>query len=210
MLDHADIWRAIDRLAESRRLSPSGLAKCAGLDPTAFNKSKRVTGDGKPRWPSTETVAKILDATGASFAEFVDLIGEDATGIGIHHIPLVDYDEAESEGLFDSQGRPIGERWNVVDVTFMDDPDAFALRIADDRMEPVYRDGDLIVLSPAADIGRGNRVVLKTESGAVLAKELVRRTAQRIEVTPFAPAGRHRMFPTDDIAWMTRIVWATQ
>ena len=51
-------------------MTPSGLAKRARLDPTTFNKSKRVTRDGKPRWPSTETLAKILQATGTTLAEF--------------------------------------------------------------------------------------------------------------------------------------------
>ena len=54
MLTHAQIWTALDRLAERAGLSPSGLARKAGLDPTTFNKSKRITGDGRERWPSTE------------------------------------------------------------------------------------------------------------------------------------------------------------
>ncbi len=74
MLRHDDIWRAIDRLASAKGLSVSGLAKLAGLDPTTFNRSKRATGDGKLRWPSTESLSKILSATGASLNEFVALI----------------------------------------------------------------------------------------------------------------------------------------
>ena len=57
MYTHRDIWRAIDRLAQTFGYSPSGLAKQAGLDPTSFNKSKRQSADGKPRWPSTESIA---------------------------------------------------------------------------------------------------------------------------------------------------------
>jgi len=52
MLTHNQIWTAIDRLAARAKLSPSGLAKKAGLDPTTFNKSKRVTPEGRQRWPS--------------------------------------------------------------------------------------------------------------------------------------------------------------
>ena len=63
MLSHSQIWTALDRLAARAGLSPSGLAKKSGLDPTTFNKSKRITPDGRPRWPSTESVAKALDAT---------------------------------------------------------------------------------------------------------------------------------------------------
>jgi phage repressor protein C with HTH and peptisase S24 domain len=59
-------------------LSPSGLARRAGLDPTTFNKSKRVTPDGRERWPSTESVAKALAAADASIETFVELIGDGA------------------------------------------------------------------------------------------------------------------------------------
>src|SRR5690606_8708105 len=65
-LTHPQVWNAIDRLAARYGYSASGLAKKSGLDPTSFNKSKRVTPEGRPRWPSTESIAKILHATGAS------------------------------------------------------------------------------------------------------------------------------------------------
>ena len=71
MLTHKAIWRGIDLLAAKNRLSASGLAKRAGLDPTTFNKSKRTTKQGKPRWPSTESLSKILDATRTTMGEFV-------------------------------------------------------------------------------------------------------------------------------------------
>ena len=76
MLTHAQIWTALDRLAAVAGLSPSGLARKAGLDPTTFNKSKRITPDGRTRWPSTESVAKALAATGTTLDTFVQLIEE--------------------------------------------------------------------------------------------------------------------------------------
>ena len=74
MLKHADVWKALDRLAREYGYSASGLARKAGLDPTTFNKSKRVTREGKLRWPSTESVSKVLTATGANLAEFVSYV----------------------------------------------------------------------------------------------------------------------------------------
>ena len=76
MLTHGQVWGALDRLAERAGLSPSGLARRAGLDPTTFNKSKRITSDGRERWPSTESLAKALAATSSSIDTFVQLIGE--------------------------------------------------------------------------------------------------------------------------------------
>ncbi len=82
MFTHEQIWLGLDRLAASKGYSPSGMAKIAGLDPTSFNKSKRHSPDGKPRWPSTESLSKILAATGATMSDFISLIEDDYNGNG--------------------------------------------------------------------------------------------------------------------------------
>ena len=76
MFSHADLWNALDRLAAAKGLSPSGLAKLSGLDPTSFNKSKRLSNDRppRPRWPSTESLAKVLTATRLSLGDFAELL----------------------------------------------------------------------------------------------------------------------------------------
>ncbi len=74
MFTHSQIWSGLDKLAQSKGYSPSGLAKLAGLDPTSFNKSKRKSPDGKPRWPSTESLAKVLSVTETTMLDFVSFI----------------------------------------------------------------------------------------------------------------------------------------
>jgi phage repressor protein C with HTH and peptisase S24 domain len=69
-MTHEDIWDAIEHFATDHHMSCSGLAKCSGLDPTTFNKSKRWTKDGKPRWPSTHSLSKILSSTGTPIEDF--------------------------------------------------------------------------------------------------------------------------------------------
>jgi DNA-binding phage protein len=71
----AALWSAIEKIAASHGLTPSGLAKQAGLHATAFNKSKRVKPNG-PRWPSTETIADVLAVTGMTWAEFGRMVDE--------------------------------------------------------------------------------------------------------------------------------------
>src|SRR5437660_10238668 len=112
MLTHAQIWTALDRLAERGGLSPSGLAKRAGLDPTTFNKSKRVTPDGRERWPSTESLAKALAATGNSTDSFVQLIGDH--GRGLQSLPLLGLARAAGPGHFDAHGSPTAKGWGEV------------------------------------------------------------------------------------------------
>ena len=96
MLTHGQVWGALDRLAERAGLSPSGLARRAGLDPTTFNKSKRITPDGRERWPSTESLAKALAATGSSIDTFVQLIGDH--GRDVQSVPLLALSEAVRRG----------------------------------------------------------------------------------------------------------------
>jgi len=79
-LTHANVWRAIDRTANGHGLTASGLARGAGLDPTAFNKSKRLSPTRKPRWPSVETIAKVLNSVGDSIEDFVERLGDDGRG----------------------------------------------------------------------------------------------------------------------------------
>lgn len=210
MLRHTDIWRAIDRLARDRGLSPSGLAKRAGLDPTTFNRSKRITRDGKLRWPSTESISKILEATGSSLAELVAFIDESAGGGIKKNVPIIGFAQAGAEGYFDDAGYPVGGGWDEIPFPDLADTHSYALEISGDSMEPVYRDGDIVVVSPGANIRRGDRIVLRTRDGEVMAKLLRRQTASRYDLRSFNPAHDDRMIPTNAVDWIARIVWASQ
>jgi phage repressor protein C with HTH and peptisase S24 domain len=210
MLRHSDIWRALDRLAEKHGMSASGLARSAGLDPTTFNKSKRMTAEGKLRWPSTESIAKVLRCTNASLSEFVALVGDDAAGAAAQRIPVIGYAQAGVEGYFDDGGFPTGQGWDEVLFPHVGDPHAYALEVSGDSMEPVYRDGDIVVVSPQASIRRGDRVVVKTVEGEVMAKQLVRQSAKKIELLSINHAHEDRILNSEDVLWTARIIWASQ
>jgi phage repressor protein C with HTH and peptisase S24 domain len=210
MLKHADVWRAIDRMAAKHGMSASGLARRSGLDPTTFNKSKRITKEGKQRWPSTESISKVLAATGDSLAEFVAQMGEDNASVLAQRVPVIGYAQAGDRGYFDDAGYPTGSGWDEVLFPRIGDLHAFALEISGASMEPIYRDGDTIVISPAADIRRGDRVVVKTRQGEVMAKELSRQSARKIELTSLNKDHPDRSLDVEEIDWMARIVWASQ
>jgi phage repressor protein C with HTH and peptisase S24 domain len=209
MLTHPQVWAAIDRLAARAGLSASGLAKRSGLDPTTFNKSKRVTAEGRARWPSTESIAKALAATGTTIDVFVELMnagGAPAT----RAVPLLGFAEAGAGGYFDDGGFPVGEGWDEIAFPAVSDTHAYALEVSGHSMEPAYRDGDIILVSPAAPIRRGDRVVVRTRSGEVMAKELKRRTAKSIELTSLNSEHADRIIASADVLWIARILWASQ
>jgi phage repressor protein C with HTH and peptisase S24 domain len=211
---HEDVWRAMDALAAEAGLSPSGLARKAGLDPTTFNPSKRRMPDGRARWPSTESLSKALDAAGASVEAFAQLVGGShksaAPRAQARSIPLIGFAQAGGNGYFDDGGYPAGAGWDEVSLPDVGDPHAYALEISGDSMDPVYRDGDMVIVSPAAAIRRGDRVIVRTQRGEAMAKQLSRRSARRIELRSFNPEHPNYSFDLGEVAWMHRIIWASQ
>lgn len=216
MLTHENIWHALDRLAASFGYSASGLAKQAGLDATSFNKSKRFSSDGKPRWPSTESISRVLAATGATMSDFLSLMDADntlSTTPRSGFIPLIGFAQAGADGYFDEDGYPAGDAWDEVkfpDGETTDLSGTYALEISGDSMEPLYRNGDTLVLSRNAAIRRGDRVVVRTVKGEVLAKELLKKSATKVELRSLNPDHEDRSIPVGDISWMSRILWVSQ
>jgi phage repressor protein C with HTH and peptisase S24 domain len=214
MLSHSAIWDAIDSLATRHGFTPSGLAKLAGLDPTAFNRSKRVSRDGRERWPSTESIAKLLEATGESFDSFLSAGGAylqtaSQNVIGAT-VPLLDLAQAGAGGFFDAAGFPMGEGWDEVRLPAPGEAGVYALEVTGDSMLPLYRDGDRIVVSRNEQVRRGDRVVVKTKDGEVMAKILARQTANIIELHSLNPAHAPRLVDMSDVEWLARIIWASQ
>jgi phage repressor protein C with HTH and peptisase S24 domain len=207
LLTHEQVWTALDRLAARAGLSASGLARRAGLDPTTFNKSKRVTPDGRERWPSTESVAKALAAADASIETFVQLTGDGARQAV--SVPLLGLAQAGQRGQFDEHGHLAGKDFDEIALPSLDGEHAFALEISGHAHEPAYRDGDVLLVSPAAAIRRGDRVVVKT-GGEVLIGELKRRTAKTLELAALGPAPADRAIAAGDVEWIARIVWVRQ
>lgn len=207
-MQHGDIWRAIDALAQRRGLSASALARAAGLDPTTFNKSKRQAVDGKPRWPSTESLARALAAAETSWDEFAALLAGRPSGAG-RAIPIVGMARAGADGFFDEQGFPVGAG-ETVRFPDLGDERVYALEIAGDSMEPLFRAGDIVIVQPGASVRRGDRVVVRTRAGEVMAKALGRRNEQSVELVSLNPAHPPRTLPTAEIDWIARILWASQ
>jgi phage repressor protein C with HTH and peptisase S24 domain len=222
MLKHEDVWGALDALAMRNRLSASGLARLAGLDATSFNKSKRITAEGRQRWPSTESIAKALKATRTSLDEFMGLLqgrAMAATPAGLspdfrmapaRKVPLLGLAQAGVGGFFDDGGFPAGQGWDEVAFPSPDQDHVYALEVTGDSMQPLYRDGDTLIVQPGAPVRRGDRVVVRTKAGEVMAKVLARQSPRGVELTSLNPAHGDLSFQTGEIEWMARIIWASQ
>lgn len=213
MFGHQQIWAAIDRLAETSGLSPSGLARRAGLDPTTFNKSKRFARDGRARWPSTESISKIITVTGSNYEEFYSDRPPNSSSLmrrNGHVLPVLGMAQAGMGGFFDDGGFPVGQGWEEVDLPMVTQEGDYALRISGDSMLPVYRDSDIIVVSAARKPIPGDRVVAKTVDGEVMAKVLVAENADSITLMSFNSEHPTRKISRKAVEWVVCITWASQ
>jgi phage repressor protein C with HTH and peptisase S24 domain len=233
MLQHADVWRGIDRLAAKHGLSASGLARRAGLDPTAFNPSKRITREGRPRWPSTESLSKILTVTGEPFVDFVLLTGAgngDATSNGhggasgfdqavtggrvtaksaARTIPVITLDRLAAGDCFDSGGVPTGGDWGHLEFAG-GGKDCFGVEITGGDFDPIYRDGDTLVATRGAEIRRGDRIIIGTSAGTVMVRKVVRHDADGYYLEAIRQPGQPQFVPQDQVRFTARIQWVSQ
>lgn len=212
-LSHAKLWKAVDALARREGLSPSGLARRAGLDATSFNPSKRfgpASSKGsppRPRWPSTESLTQILDATRLTLGEFAALAEDDAPPATI---PLLGLAQAGADGFFDDAGLPTGEGWDQTELPRLLEG-LFSLKITGDSMTPLYREDDRVIVDPTtSDVRKGDRVVVRTTGGETVAKELAAINARSVTLASINPAYPARTLPRREVVWMARILWVSQ
>ena len=153
----------------------------------------------------------MLIAAGASVEEFSDLLsGRKGQPPKLKQIPLLGFARAGKGGFFDDSGFPAGNGWEEIDVPGVTDSAAYALEITGDSMQPVYREGDTIIVSPGATVRKGDRVVVKTSDGQVMAKVMQRQTAKTLELGSFNKEHDTKTLDMKDVDWMARIIWASQ
>lgn len=191
------------------------MAKRAGLDPASFNKSKRFGPDGRKRWPSTESVSKVLEATGASVDQFFGYAFGKAT-------QTMQPSGAENAIPCSVLRRPVPAAFSTMAVFRLvragmwwnSSPErkqgVYALEVQGESMMPLYRDGDILIVEPGAQVRRGDRVVLKSRDGEVMAKVLARQSPKNIELLSLNPEHPNRSFDMADVEWIARIIWASQ
>lgn len=209
-LSYQEIWTGIEKLAEKKGYSLSSLAVRAGLDATSFNKSKRIGVDGRKRWPSTESMNKLLHATNTTIFEFMELAGQKFRPQP-NTIPLLGLVQAGRAGYFDAGGYPVSvDAWDAIEFPLMLDKSVYALEVSGKSMEPAYRAGDKLIVSPASEIRVGDRVVLKIRTGEVMVKELLKKTAREVELKSLNPEHKDIRFQPADVLWMARVLWVSQ
>lgn len=199
--DHARVWATIDAIAARHGLTPSALARRAGLDSTTFNKSKRRTSDGRLRWPSTPSILKVLDAIGGSFGFY---LGEIRPETARPKMLVPHHDGFAEDGLAGMLPPP---------AAFLSDTaraPLYAIAVETDALRPFYRQGDTLIVAPQLSPCHGDRVLVLTADGTLAAYAFIRRDAETAEVEPIGEDGPRHTIDMREVIWMARIVWASQ
>lgn len=95
-------------------------------------------------------------------------------GYGMKDVPIVGFAIAtpHTDGFFDDMGFPPGSGEGYVQWPTRD-PNAYALRVRGDSMEPRFRPGELIIVEPGAAVIPGNDVLVRTKDGRKMVKRLL-------------------------------------
>ena len=220
MLSHDMVWSAIDRLASLLELSPSGLARLAGLDPTSFNRSKRFKADGRPRWPSTESIAKVLDVSGTSPAAFFEpSLSASPQGDPerswseldvLNRTPNLNWPVIESDQLLE-QSVDVGksEIWQNRLPHHAMTQSIFVVRVKGDAFMPVCRDGSQLLLANDPDFLVGDRVLLRCLSNGLILGDVHAVRTRSLSLSLPSGDGIVKTFTLSSVAWVAKIVWTS-
>lgn len=125
-------------------------------------------------------------------------------------VPLLGFAQAGDGGYFDDGGYPAGFGWDLIELPAASANRTYALKVQGDSMLPLYRNGDTLIVEPEAQVRTGDRVVVKTRQGEVLAKLLRRKSPEAVELQSLNPDHPDRTFGAGEIEWIARIAWASQ
>ena len=225
MLSHNQIWEALDRLAERHELTPSGLARARRPRPdllqqieTAFRRWAAalaldgIDRQGARRHGREHGAVYGFHAAGRRLSKQPAGQQENAFPPQGGSIPLLGFAQAGAGGFFDDGGFPAGQGWDVVDFPAAPSQKAgvYALEVQGESMMPLYRDGDVLIVEPGAQVRRNDRVVVRTNEGEVMAKVLLRQSPRSIELLSLNPEHPNRTLELSDVDWIARIIWASQ
>ncbi|MTI18794.1 helix-turn-helix transcriptional regulator [Rhodobacteraceae bacterium RKSG542] len=214
MLSHEAIWQGIDEVARRNQLSPSGLAKLAGLDTTSFNKSKRITADGRKRWPSTESLSKVLDVTGTTLAQFLGLCSqpeaETAPTSGSLAVPCI-----SSQDITDIKTQGTANITIVNTASYIAFPvkhaeKYFAVEVYGNNFEPYYADGQILIVSQDTSLRRGDKVIFKRQGRDPLLRVFLSEKLGAYTFRGLQSCDPPLEIETSQLEWALRVRWASQ
>ena len=202
------VWSAVDNLAKSLGMSPSGLAKKSGLDSTTFNRSKRKRPDGKNRWPSLDSLNKVFEFCNITFEEFYKYGESVNPPENLNTIPYIKL-SGVSKREYCQDGEICTANWET--ICFPDGTkNLYAMEIDNTDYAPLYKFGTTLILAKHSEIRRNDRVAVFKKDGDFLLAEFIRSKPRTLALKNLNAPEESFSENIDDILFLSRIVWASQ
>jgi len=113
--------------------------------------------EGKEKTPSDRCAATSPASAGEEKGYGVERVGLPV------EVPLINKVTAGYPGSFTDLGYPARVADEYIRAPDVHDPDAFAARVVGDSMEPLYREGDIVVFSPSKVVESGMDCFVRLE-----------------------------------------------
>jgi repressor LexA len=126
-------------------------------------------GDGQVKDSATSSATATLDLDDAYLSgvlhELVDRSAGNVEHVTTNAVPVVNRVSAGYPKDFSDLSYPKGVADDYVSCPDVHDKDAFAARVHGDSMTPKYREGDIVIFSPAASPRNGDDCFVRFEDG---------------------------------------------
>ena len=131
---------------------------------------------------------------------------EAVSGLG-QRVPVINRVAAGYPTEFTDLGYPVGVADEYVFCPGIEDPNAFAIRVCGESMEPRYREGDILIISPAATVSSGDDCFVRIEATEETTfKRVFFDPADEIRLQPLNERFPPQVLPRDQVSALYRAV----
>ena len=216
MLDVLARFAREERNADLRRTALAGIARLSSTRSETVLTALAREGDPELAAQAREALDRSTASLDADApAEQLDRLRRmmraveqsNASPVELRVIPLISATAAGDPAQFTDGDHPAGFADEYVQVsTDVSDANAFGLRVRGDSMVPVFREGDVVIVSPNTPPAQGLRVVAKIRDGEVTCKTLTALDDERVTLASENPAYPRMVLDRAEVVWVYPVV----
>lgn len=193
-----------------------------GSEAQARGEARRHEGDSigrrEPSGFAAGSTAATIDLDDAYLSgilhELADKNSTNVEHIASGAVPVINRVSAGYPKDFTDLSYPKGMADDYVGCPGVDDKDAFAARVHGDSMSPKYREGDIVIFSPAAAARNGDDCFIRFDHGGTTFKRVFYESSDKgdpvVRLQPRNEKYRPQIIPSEQITGIYRAVYRYQ
>lgn len=154
-------------------------------------------------------IERALGPEGLGSGGGAEAAGMSPGGLALYRVPLVNKVAAGYPSGFTDLDYPARVADDYLSCPGLDDPDAFAATVIGESMMPDYREGDIVVFSPAADVSDGCDcfVRLEPDHETTFKRVFFAEDGALVRLQPLNPKFPPSVHDRERVAGLYRAVW---